>query len=67
MHPEDKVSTSDLQGCSRQSTLNVVEDMINRNINEQATLLKLKQWLNYNPPPREVEEYLWNILAFNRK
>ena len=58
------------QGCdqvSRQTAVHVVEDMINRNIREQATLLALKQWISYNPPPREVEEYLWQLLAFKQR
>lgn len=60
------LKTPDLQGCSRMSAAMVVEDLINRNIREQAVLLSLKQWLNYNPPPKEVEEYLWSVLSQNR-
>ena len=41
----------------------VVEDRLNRNIRDNAVLLSLKQWLNYNPPPKDAEEYLWSVLA----
>ena len=69
MHPEDNIKVpGNLQGCvSRQTTSMVVEDIINRNIKDQAALLALKQWLNYNPPPKEVEEYLWNLLVFKQR
>ena len=63
----ENVETPDLQGCSRQTVPSVISDMMERNIREQATLLALKQWLQFNPPPREVEEYLWNLLVFKQR
>ena len=59
----ENVKIPDLQGpYSRQTAVNVLDDKINRNIKEQAMLLKFKEWLCYNPPPREVEECIWEML-----
>lgn len=61
------LSKQNCEQVSRQNSVHVVEDMMTRNINEQATLLALKHWLNYNPPPIEVEEYLCQLLAFKQR
>ena len=48
------------------SAIGVVEDMINRGIKNQADLLALKNWMGFNPIPKEVEEFLYNLLVKNR-
>lgn len=51
---------------SRESLTSVIDRKIQEGIRNQATLLSLKNYFTHHPPSKEVEEYLWSLLAYNR-